>query len=62
MGMTIIEKILTKAGGVKVRPGDLATVKVDISCLFDLPKLLRYLWPILELEFVSNALCDVNYC
>ena len=31
MGMTIIEKILTKAGGVKVRPGDLATVKVDIS-------------------------------
>ena len=35
MGMTIIEKILTKAGGVKVRPGDLATVKVDISCLFD---------------------------
>jgi len=35
MGMTIIEKILTKAGGVPVKPGDLATVKVDIACLFD---------------------------
>ncbi|MDA0655566.1 MAG: aconitase/3-isopropylmalate dehydratase large subunit family protein [Proteobacteria bacterium] len=36
MGMTIIEKILSKAGGLdSVVPGDLVAVKVDIACLFD---------------------------
>ena len=36
MGMTIIEKILSRAGGGEtVKPGDLATVKVDVACLFD---------------------------
>jgi 3-isopropylmalate/(R)-2-methylmalate dehydratase large subunit len=36
MGKTIIEKILSKAGGgIDVKPGDLVTVKVDITCLFD---------------------------
>ena len=36
MGMTIIEKILARQGGVaEVRPGDLATVKVDTVVMFD---------------------------
>ena len=36
MGMTIIEKILSKVGGLgSVVPGDLVAVKVDIACLFD---------------------------
>ena len=36
MGMTAIEKILARAGGLdKVSPGDLVAVKVDTAVLFD---------------------------
>jgi 3-isopropylmalate/(R)-2-methylmalate dehydratase large subunit len=36
MGMTIVEKILARAGGVpNVSPGDFVVVNVDTAVLFD---------------------------
>lgn len=36
MGMTIVEKILTRSGGGKViRPGDIAVVNIDLAVLID---------------------------
>lgn len=62
MGMTIIEKILSRAGGGEtVRPGDLVTVKVDVACLFD-NNFMASVWrPVLHVRDPSKVVVVIDH-
>ena len=62
MGMTIIEKILSRAGdGESVKPGDLVTVKVDVACLFDNNFMANVWRPVLHVRDPSKVVVVIDH-